>query len=81
MGIFPRAPLACCVIANDGIGVSKHGGIGINQAQLAQPIRDSVGETVPLLWKDASDILGDPLHLATGVVVTNANTSAFTRRG
>ena len=66
MSIFPRAPLACRVIANDGIGVSKQGGIGINQAQLAQPIWDSVGETVLLLWKDASDILGDPLHLAAG---------------
>jgi hypothetical protein len=36
-------------VANDGIGVGEHGGIGVSQAQLAQPIRDSVGETVPLL--------------------------------
>jgi hypothetical protein len=66
VGIFPGTPLASRFIVNDGIWVSKHGGVGIDQAQVAQPIRDSVGEPVPLLWKDASDILGDPLYLAAG---------------
>jgi hypothetical protein len=66
MGLLPSTPLACSVIANGGVGVSEHGGVGIDQPQVPQVVWEGVGETVPLLWKDASDILSDPLHLAAG---------------
>src|SRR5271166_4600972 len=66
MGLLPSTPLACSFIANGGVGVSEHGGVGIDQPQVPQVVWDGVGETVPLLWEDASDILGDPLHLAAG---------------
>ena len=63
--ILPLAPCLRRSIANRLIGVSKHDRVSIDEWDVAQMLGDSLGKAFPFLWKDASNILGDPLHLCT----------------
>lgn len=46
--------------------ITKQDGVGIDQRQMPQMVRDGPRETVPFLGEYAADVLSDPPHLGTG---------------